>query len=137
MQLNIITLTRWVDQALKQSFIKKIKSGFEITGIWALNPKAMDNKTSPSKVYIIVNLNYVGNEDEYTIENEVENNPQWGKEFAIAKFLHIYEMDQCPTSIDSPIFKLKIQHYHVDMPQSPIVIEQHLIDIDVINLDGG
>jgi hypothetical protein len=47
-------------------------------------------------------------------------------------------MDQCPTSTDSPIYKLKNdQYYHVDMPQSPIVIEQQPINIDVVNLDGG
>jgi len=45
-----------------------------------LNPKAIDNKTRPSEVYIAINFNNVGSEKEYTIENEVENNPQWGKE---------------------------------------------------------
>ncbi len=43
----------------------------------------MDNKTRPLEVYIIVNLNNEGSEEEYTIENEVENNPQWGKEFDV------------------------------------------------------
>jgi hypothetical protein len=46
-----------------------------------LNPKAIDDKTSPSKDYIAINFNNVGIEKEYTIENEVENNPQWGKKF--------------------------------------------------------
>jgi len=49
---------------------KKIKS----IKVWPLNPKAMDNKTKPSKVYTAVNLNKVRNEEEYTKENEVENN---------------------------------------------------------------
>jgi hypothetical protein len=51
--------------------------------MWPLNPKVMDNKTRPLEVYTIVNLNNVGSEKEYTIENEVENNPQWGKEFDV------------------------------------------------------
>jgi hypothetical protein len=49
---------------------KKIRS----IKVWPLNPKAMDNKTRPSNVYIAVNLNKVRNEEEYTKENEVENN---------------------------------------------------------------
>jgi hypothetical protein len=49
----------------------------------------MDNKTRTSKVYIIVNLNNVGSEEEYTTKNEVENNPQWGKESNVAKKFHI------------------------------------------------
>jgi hypothetical protein len=40
-----------------------------------LNPKAMDNKTRQLEVYIVVNLNNVGNEEEYTTKNEIENNP--------------------------------------------------------------
>jgi hypothetical protein len=51
----------------------------------------MDNKTRPLEVYTIVNLNNEGSEKEYIIENEAENNPQWGEEYAIAKFLHIVE----------------------------------------------
>jgi hypothetical protein len=53
----------------------------------------MDNKTRPSKVYTIVNLNNVGNEEEYTIGNEVENNLQWGKESTNTELLHITKMD--------------------------------------------
>jgi len=41
----------------------------------------MDNKTRPLEVYNVVNLNNVGSEKEYAIKNEVENNPQRGKEF--------------------------------------------------------
>ncbi len=39
----------------------------------------MDNKTRPSNVYTAINLNNAKNEKEYTIENEIENNPQWGE----------------------------------------------------------
>jgi hypothetical protein len=35
----------------------------------------MDNKIRPSNIYTAVNLNNAGNEHEYTIENEAENNP--------------------------------------------------------------
>jgi len=44
----------------------------------------MDNKTKPSEVYIVINFNNVGSEKEYIVDNEVENDPQWGKEFVNA-----------------------------------------------------
>jgi hypothetical protein len=48
----------------------------------------MDNKIRPSKVYIVMNLNNARNEEEYTIENEAENNPQWGEESIVAQNFH-------------------------------------------------
>ncbi len=45
MEPNKITLTRWVDQALKQSFTKKIiKFRFKTINIWSFKPKAMESK---------------------------------------------------------------------------------------------
>jgi len=44
----------------------------------AFEPK-MDNKIRPIEVYTITNMNNVRNEEDYIIEEEVENNPQWGK----------------------------------------------------------
>jgi hypothetical protein len=42
------------------------------------------------------------------------------------------------TSKDPPIYKLENdQCYYVDMPQSPIMIEQQLAHTDVVNLDKG
>ncbi len=71
MEPNKITLVGWVNQALKQSFIKQnIKYRFKITCIWPLNPKAMDNKTKPSKVYTTTNVSNVGNEEDYTTNEE-------------------------------------------------------------------
>ncbi len=49
----------------------------------------MDNRTRTSKVYIVINLNNAGNEEEYTTNNEVENNPQWVEESNVAEFFHI------------------------------------------------
>jgi hypothetical protein len=65
----------------------------------------MDNKTRPLEVYIIVNLNNVGSEEEYTTENEIENNPQWGEEYVDAELLHIVETNERPTSEDPPIYR--------------------------------
>jgi hypothetical protein len=54
---------------------KNIKFGFKTTGIWPINPKAMDNKTRPSKVYIIViNINNSKSEKNYTTKEETDNN---------------------------------------------------------------
>jgi len=54
-----------------------------------LNPRAMDNKTRTSKVYIAVNINNAWNKEEYTTNIEVENNPQWGEESNVAKLFHV------------------------------------------------
>ncbi len=76
MELDKITLARWVDQTLEQSFTKQnIKFNFMITCIRPLNLKAMDNKTKPLEVYTATNMNNVRNEEDYTIEEEMENNP--------------------------------------------------------------
>jgi hypothetical protein len=57
MKPNKITLARWVDQALEQSFTKQnIKFRFRITCIWLLNPKVMDNKIKPLRVYTTTNM---------------------------------------------------------------------------------
>jgi len=82
MQLDKIALARWVDQALKQSFRKqKIKSRFRNTCIWPLNPKAMDSKTKTLEVYTATHMSNAMSEEDYTIKEEVENNPQWGKNY--------------------------------------------------------
>jgi hypothetical protein len=57
---------------------KKIRFGFRTTCIWPLNPKVINNKIRPSKVYIATNLNNGGSEEDYIIKDKVKNNPQWG-----------------------------------------------------------
>jgi hypothetical protein len=54
--------------------------------IWPLNPKAMENKTRPSKVYIATNVSNVRNEKNYTTEKEIENNLQWEKNLLLQNF---------------------------------------------------
>ncbi len=68
---------------------QNIKSRFQTTCIWLLNPKAMDNKIKPLKVCTTTNMNNVGSEEDYTIKEEAKNNPQWGEEFVVTRFLHI------------------------------------------------
>jgi len=46
----------------------------------------MDNKTRPSKVYIVANVSNVGNEEDYKTKKEVENNLQWGKIMLLQNF---------------------------------------------------
>jgi hypothetical protein len=54
-----------------------MKFGFKTIGIWPINPKAMDSKTKPSKVYTTsININNARIEEDYTIEEETENNQQ-------------------------------------------------------------
>jgi hypothetical protein len=103
----------------------KISFGLKTTCIWPLNPKAIDNKTRPLEVYIATNLNNGGSEEDYTIENEAKNNPQWGDGFVIIEFMHIVETNQHPTSKYLPNYMLKNDHrYYVNMTQNSIMIEQ-------------
>jgi hypothetical protein len=46
----------WVDKALDQALLRKnIISGFKSIGFWPLDPKAMDERTKASSLYIVVN----------------------------------------------------------------------------------
>ncbi len=44
----------------------------------------MYGKTRPLQIYITTNMNNARSEKDYTIEEEVENNQQWGKKIIIA-----------------------------------------------------
>jgi hypothetical protein len=51
---NKITLARWVDKILDLAFTSQnIMSRFKGIGIWPLNPRAMESKTSPSTLYTL------------------------------------------------------------------------------------
>ncbi len=66
---------------------KNIKVGFKAIGIWPFNPKAMDNKTQPSKIYTTTSINNHWNDQkEYTLDEETDHNQsqQWKEEFVIA-----------------------------------------------------
>jgi hypothetical protein len=50
---------------------KKIKSGFKVTKIWSLNPKAMDHKIRPFKVYTTT-LTNISDEDIDGFDNTID-----------------------------------------------------------------
>jgi hypothetical protein len=53
-KIDKITLAGWVNKALNLTFAKNnIMSGFKGIGIWPLNPRAMESKTSPSTMYTL------------------------------------------------------------------------------------
>jgi hypothetical protein len=99
MELDKITLARWVDQALEQSITKKITFGFMTINIWPFNPKAMHNKIQPSQIYITKPINNQGNENN-TIDDEVDHNQDWGEKCATVKILHIGEVVSQSTTRD-------------------------------------
>jgi len=62
-----ITLVALVDQMLvKNNIILVLK----VTSIWPLNSKAMDEKTTPSSLYTLVNANRIGGDDGETNEED-------------------------------------------------------------------
>ncbi len=59
-----------------------------------------------------------------TIEEEIENNPQWGEEFAPLKLLHIIETYQHPRSKDLFIYMSQNdQRFYVNMPHNLIILD--------------
>jgi hypothetical protein len=81
-----------VDKALEQSLTKKnIKSRFKTIKIYGLSTQRQwIGNTRPSKVYTTtININNAKSEEDYTVEEEVENNQQWGEGFCCRRtFLH-------------------------------------------------
>jgi len=67
----------------------------------------MDDKIKPLEVYTVINLNNVGSEKYYIVEEEVENNLQWGEEYVALELLHTTKTYQYPTFKDLPIYKPK------------------------------
>ncbi len=96
----------------------------------------MGNKTKPSKVYTTMNVNNVGNEEDYTTKQQVENNPQWGEESIIVELFHIAKTYQHPRFEDL-FMSQNDQHYYVNMPHSLIMLNQQSIKIDFVNLNEG
>jgi hypothetical protein len=46
----------------------------------------MDSKTKTLEVYIATHMNNVTGEKNYTTKEEVENNPQWGRNYCYKNF---------------------------------------------------
>jgi hypothetical protein len=62
---------------------EKIKARFKATSIWPFNPKAMDNKIQPWKIYNAISINNHGSDQkEYTSNEETDHNQnqQWREE---------------------------------------------------------
>jgi hypothetical protein len=78
----------------------------------------MDSKTRPLEVYTIAsNINNAKSEEDYTTEEEVENNQQWGEDFVVVELFHIGETIQHPTFKNLPMYMLKKdQCYYVNTP---------------------
>jgi hypothetical protein len=72
-ELGKCTIVSWVYKSLDQTLSKKnIKSEFKIIKIWPFNPKAMDGKTRPFKVYTLDVTNILdGDNDDFDgLDNE-------------------------------------------------------------------
>jgi len=67
-----ITLVAWVDQTLVK---KNIISRFKITSIWPLNSKAINEKTTPSTLYTLINVDIIGGGDGESNEEDDELSP--------------------------------------------------------------
>ncbi len=69
-----------MNKALDQAFSRKnIISGFKNTGIWLLNPKAMDERTRPSSLYTLMNQTRKDQDDDYQSNQEEDGEMEWAK----------------------------------------------------------
>lgn len=77
-ELYKCTIVSWVYKSLYQTLSKKnIKSGFKIIGIWPFNPKAMDGKTRPFKIYTLNATNILdGDNDDFDGLNNEQKEPK-------------------------------------------------------------
>ncbi len=67
---------------------KNVKSGFRVIGIWSFNPKAMDEKTRPNEIYIIITI-HISNEDNDSFDETIFDIDQWGENGATTQLLNI------------------------------------------------
>ncbi len=88
-ELNKITLARWVNKVLDQTLIRKnIILKFKGTRVWPFNLRAMEEKTSPSTLYTLVNRTREDDDDDYH-SNEEDGEQQWTKHAIIKELLNI------------------------------------------------
>jgi hypothetical protein len=133
-ELDKITRVGWVDKALDQLLTKhNIKFGFKGSGIWPFNPKAMENKTQQTSIYIIGNSNGdQGSEDQYSSNDQVGHSHIKEKESTATELFNIVKVVG-PLTTEYNHVEHKHQYY-VEMPHSPCVIDDAEVAHLPINL---
>jgi hypothetical protein len=88
---NKATFVDWVDEALGMALCKgNIKNGFQVTKIWPLNPKVIDGRTKPIKLYTVDYNNNTSDEDNVKKSNGAVNDTKgWGENGATTKLVNI------------------------------------------------
>jgi hypothetical protein len=78
-----------MDRTLNQSLSKQnIKVGFKTTWIWALNLRAMDNRSEPNKLYTIESNLNISNHEDGQSEGVIDGS-QWGENKVIVYLINI------------------------------------------------
>jgi hypothetical protein len=111
---------------------QKIRSGFRVTSIYFLNPKAMDNKIRPSNIYTMVTNEHEGEEEE---SNEQHEGDEPGIEESTTKDFHIQttkvqvKVEECNASN-----KLEVKQFdYVDMPHNLVEVNDRVEEINIEN----
>jgi len=78
-----------VDSALNQSLSKQnIKARFITTRIWPLNPRAMDNRSRPNRLYTSKSNLDILNDEDGQLEGVVDGS-QWGEDSVATELINI------------------------------------------------
>lgn len=123
-----ITLVAWVDKALDQTLVKKnIISRFKVTGIWPLNSKAMDEKTIPSTLYTLGDVDRTWGDDGESNENN-DGDFQWVEHSTTTKLINIATTLE-PTCEISQVENVtqNIPRYYVFVLRNPIVQNSRIV----------
>ncbi len=123
-----ITLVAWVDKALDQTLVKKnIISRFKVTGIWPLNSKAMDEKTIPSTLYTLGDVDRTWGDDWESNENN-DGDFQWVEHSTTTKLINIATTLE-PTCEISQVENVtqNIPRYYVFVLRNPIVQNSRIV----------
>jgi hypothetical protein len=81
-ELDKVTFVAWVDKALDAALSKRnIKNGFQVTRIWACNPKATDVRIKPSELYVADrNNNTLDEDNEKNFDETINDTEGWGED---------------------------------------------------------
>ncbi len=121
LELDKITLSKWVDKALQQSLKKEnIKFGFKVCKIWPLNSISMARKFGPSEVFTTTKEKDPRNS--YHSYTTVQTNDNEDEAKTTTKLLNITKTFQgvvivTPTKTKCPFSPTP--HYYVEMSCSP------------------
>ncbi len=98
-------------------------SRFKGARIWPLNPRAMDEKTSPSILYTLVNQTREKDDDDYH-SNEEDCEQQWIEHVVAKQFINISSIIEITSN---GLYEDQCLKCYVNMPKIPIITKHAFV----------